>query len=233
MTLKRRWTIVILALVLIIITLAGCQQISNILRPKSATSSSSSSAASSGGKYSITDCKFVSTWIRVQYPMSSGLADDRSFTMLNIPISFNGLTFSGKSTSVFDYCNSHGAGNKPDCIKSYECELYGNVSQDKKKLEKVNCSVKIINDDENSSSGKYEINGIPFSREQEVRTIKDCQTFHSYYKLSGDTLATHIVSIGRAAYSKKGYTEIKQAEFKWDANSAFEYVFKLKNCDVN
>ena len=210
--------------ILIITTAAGCQQLSKIIKPKS-----SSSLSSSASSTAITNCKFVSLWATVLY----GNTDSRLFTMLNVPVSFNGLSFSGHSSNVFDYCNSHGAGNHPNCVKSYDCTITGMVSQDKKTLEKVTCSIRIIIDDESGASGTYEIAGIPFKREEDFRKVGDSGNFHSYYELLGTTVAPHVLSLDMTGYNKKVNTQVKKTDLKWEGNAGFQYVFKLLNNDVN
>ncbi len=237
MATNRILMIIILAAVLIFTTAAGCQQLSKLIKPKSSSSSSGSSQSVTTNSVkssspALTEYKFVSLWCKVLYPVTTGTYDDIFFSMINCPITFNGLSFTGGSMSAKDWCNSQG-GAKADCVKSFECKINGTVSQDKSKLETVNYDTKIIIDDKRSVSGKYEITGIPFKTESDFRKNKTgCLNNHRYYELRGETVSGHVVSIEMVRYAP-GYILLAKPDFIWQGSAGFEFVFKLLDCNAN
>jgi hypothetical protein len=240
MSANKRWIVIALALMLTVGTVAGCQQLSKIVKPKASSTTSSSSGTDQSSTFSgiksgtpaLTEFKYMSLAGKVLYPVTNGTFEDHIFSIINCPIIFSGLSFTGSSKSAADWCNSQG-GRKADCVKSFECDVSGTISQDKSKVDNLKYNMKIIVDDKTSRAGKFEITGIPFGYDNDFRKSKSGSiNFHRYYDLRGEGVAEHVALMNIITYSE-GYSELTKADFVWKGNAGFTTVFKLANIDVN
>jgi hypothetical protein len=223
----RRWAFIILAIVLVLTIVSGCQQLSNVIKPKPSASAQTDSCA-------VSQCKYLSIYSNFRYNQTGSQAANLDqetgfFDVINLKLTWNGQAFSGSSNAASGWQGGESSPSK----KTGECMLSGSMSRDMKTIESLKFQQSIIWQSGDSQAGSFEIVNIPYLKTNDFRDSKGaCKNCHLAFDRRGLT-AQDSVKQWELQGTRSNGSLWKINRLVWQENNGLTVTFKYSNCDNN